>query len=326
MNTPSRNAAQHSSAPAPAKRSPALVDLNALALPQLFEALIADGSLERAVGNSIREDLHQPGDITSRSIIAAEATAEAHINARSEGVVAGLMLAPRIIGDGSIAFRPKMHDGDSCKADQTLAVMSGPLRRMLGLERIILNFMGRLCGVATATREYVDAIKGTTAVICDTRKTTPGLRSLEKYAVRCGGGTLHRAGLFDAALYKDNHLAGIVPDKLAETLSPAIHAIRAKHYVRFVEVEADSLEQLEALLAMEAGLIDIVLLDNMKPAQLKKAVALRDNIAPQMKLEASGGVTLKTVLAIAETGVDRISIGAITHSAPALDIGLDIKR
>jgi nicotinate-nucleotide pyrophosphorylase (carboxylating) len=328
MNTPSRNAPQNSFGPTAAKNSPAIVDLNGLALPQLFEELIADGSLERAVGNAIREDLRQPGDITSRSIISADQTAEAQIIARSEGIVAGLVLGPRIIGDGSIAFTPKMHDGDSCKADQTLAVMSGQLRRMLGLERIILNFIGRLCGIATATREYVDAIKGTRggAVICDTRKTTPGLRSLEKYAVRCGGATLHRAGLFDAALYKDNHLAGIPPGKLAETLSPAIRTIRAKHYVRFVEVEADSLEQLEALLAVETGLIDIVLLDNMKPAQLKKAVAMRDKIAPVMKLEASGGVTLKTVRAIAETGVDRISIGAITHSAPALDIGLDIKR
>jgi nicotinate-nucleotide pyrophosphorylase (carboxylating) len=236
-----------------------------------------------------------------------------------------LILGPRIIGDGSIQFMARVHDGDACKAGQTLATLEGPLRRMLGLERIILNFIGRCCGIASRTRDYVDAIKVTKAVICDTRKTTPGLRSLEKYSVRCGGGTLHRAGLYDAALYKDNHLAGIALEQLAQTLTSAIRSVRARHDVRFVEVEADSLEQFEALLSIEAGLIDIILLDNMKAAQLKKAVALRDKRMPQVKLEASGGITLDNVKTIAQTGVDRISIGAITHSAATLDLGLDIR-
>jgi nicotinate-nucleotide pyrophosphorylase (carboxylating) len=326
MNSSERKPSLHGSSRTTTRQSPAIVDLNALSLQQLFEELISDGSLERAIGSAIREDLRQPGDITSRSIVPADATAEAAIVARSEGIVAGLALGSRVIGDGSIAFNLQTNDGEPCSAGQTLAVMNGPLRRMLGLERIILNFIGRLCGIATATRAYVDAIKGTHAVVCDTRKTTPGLRSLEKYAVRCGGGTLHRTGLFDAALYKDNHLAGIAPEQLAETLAPAIRSVRTKHYVRFVEVEADSQGQVEALLSMEAGLIDIILLDNMTPAQLRKAVALRDKIAPEVRLEASGGVTLKNARTIAETGVDRISIGAITHSAPSLDIGLDITQ
>ena len=302
-----------------------MLDLNSLSLPRLFEELISDGSLARVIGSAIREDLKSPGDITSRSIITENQTVNANLVARDEGVIAGLELGPRIIGDGSIAFAAQCKDGDRCKADQVIATLSGGLRRLLGLERIILNFIGHLSGIATQTHAYVQAVNGAKSVICDTRKTTPGLRSLEKYAVRCGGGTLHRIGLFDAVLYKDNHIAGIPLEQLAGRLEAAIKSVRQRHEIRFVEVEADSLEQAEALLNMPAGLIDIILLDNMTPAKLRKAVAARDKAKSRVLLEASGGVSLKTVRTIAESGVDRISVGALTHSVMNLDMGLDIE-
>jgi nicotinate-nucleotide pyrophosphorylase (carboxylating) len=170
----------------------------------------------------------------------------------------------------------------------------------------------------------VQAIEGTRAVICDTRKTTPGLRGLEKYAVRCGGGTTHRLGLFDAMLIKDNHIVGVPIEKLARTLSKAVIAARNAHALRFVEVEVDSLQQFQHVLKLDAGLVDVVLLDNMSVGELRDASLLRSSHRPDLLLEASGGVTLDNVRSIASTGVDRISVGAITHSAPALDIGLDI--
>ena len=169
----------------------------------------------------------------------------------------------------------------------------------------------------------MEAVAGTGAVICDTRKTTPGWRPLEKYAVRCGGGTLHRLSLADAALYKDNHLAGLPPGRWAQTLATAIRSVRSEHELRFVEVEVDTTEQLEAVFDLPAGLVDIALLDNMTPETLRAMVARRDAAAPHLQLEASGGVTLDTVRTIAESGVDRISVGALTHSATSLDVGLE---
>ena len=165
---------------------------------------------------------------------------------------------------------------------------------------------------------------GPSAEICDTRKTTPGMRRLEKYAVRCGGGTMHRVGLYDAALYKDNHLAALPEDSWAARLGEAITSARRDHQLTFVEVEVDTLRQLEEVLTLPAGLVDIVLLDNMSSGSLQRAVELRNERRSELKLEASGGVTLESVRAIAESGVDRISVGAITHSAPWLDIGLDL--
>ena len=185
-----------------------------------------------------------------------------------------------------------------------------------------MNFVTHLSGIATLTSQYVQAVKGTNAVICDTRKTIAQMRSLAKYAVACGGGVNHRMGLFDAVLIKDNHIAGIAPDDLTHALISAIIKARAAQPPpAFIEVEVDTLEQLRRVLLCAA---DMILLDNMSPPQLREAVAMRDADAPQVQLEASGGVTLDNVRAIAESGVDRIAVGQITHSAPALDMGLDI--
>ena len=205
-----------------------------------------------------------------------------------------------------------------------LATVCGPLSAVLAVERVLLNFLQRLCGVATLTRAYVDAVAGTGAAIFDTRKTTPGWRALEKYAVRCGGGSNHRMGLDDAVLLKDNHLVGIEPRRLADSVFEMLNRLSARDAKpTFLEIEADCLEQVEQLLKVVG--IDAILLDNFSVDQLGKAVALRDRVGLRGKvsLEASGRITLQTVRVVAETGVDRISVGALTHSATALDLSLD---
>jgi nicotinate-nucleotide pyrophosphorylase (carboxylating) len=221
--------------------------------------------------------------------------------------------------DSKLAFAEKAQNGDAVESGRELAAVRGSLRSILATERIALNFLQRLSGIATLTRKYVDAVAGFRAKILDTRKTTPGWRLLEKYAVRCGGGTNHRMGLYDGILIKDNHLAGLGGD-----LRKAVKTAREfpGNQGQPVEVEVDSIEQLEIALAAGA---DIVLLDNMSLDQLRAAVARRNAVAPNVLLEASGGVTLATVRNIAATGVDRISVGALTHSAPALDIALDYR-
>jgi nicotinate-nucleotide pyrophosphorylase (carboxylating) len=304
-----------------------MVDLNRLSLPALFEALSADGGLDRLVEAAFEEDWGLRGDITTASLIDGERRGRAALIARQAGVVAGLAAVPRIIQnlEPTGGFTPAIDDGDTCAAGQSVARLEGPLCGILALERTLVNLVARMSGVATLTRRFVEAVQGTRAVICDTRKTTPGLRALEKYAVRCGGGTLHRCGLHDAALYKDNHLAHIPVAERRAAITSAAAKVRRTHDLRFVEVEVDDLEQLDQMLACEAGVIDIVLLDNMSFDAMKEAVARRDRLAPHVLLEASGGVTLATVRAVAETGVDRIAVGAITHSAPALDLGLDME-
>ena len=227
--------------------------------------------------------------------------------------------------DVQVRWDATVEDGDVVTAGQCLAELRGDVRDLLTAERLLLNFIGRLSGIASLTRTYVDAVQGTTARIYDTRKTTPGWRRLEKYAVRCGGGQNHRTGLFDAVLIKDNHLAlaGVLPGEavrrarqfLKDTLPADLHAESM-----IVEIEVDTLEQLDDALPASP---DIVLLDNMSLDQLCEAVAKRNTVNPSVQLEASGGVTLKTVRGIAETGVDRISVGALTHSAVSLDVGLD---
>ncbi len=271
--------------------------------------------VEDAVRAALLEDLGRAGDITSLATIPATATARAVIAARKPGVVAGLACAEaafRLLDDG-IRFTAEAADGDRVLPGAVLARLDGPARPMLSAERVALNFLGHLCGVATATAALVAAVGGTGARITCTRKTTPGLRAFEKFAVRCGGGSNHRLGLDDAILIKDNHIA------VAGGVALAIERGRAYagHLVK-VEVEVDTLEQLAE--ALTAG-PDAVLLDNMAPPLLREAVALVNGAAIT---EASGNVTLDTVRAIAETGVDYISSGWITHSAPTLDIGLDI--
>ncbi len=301
-------------------------DLNALTLPQLFEAITADGSLDRLLSAARAEDLGEIGDVTTRSIIQDDWEVRAAGVARQVGTVAGLVVIPRVLEVFDCDARTEIlsSDGEACEQGQTLWRMLGELGPILAVERTMLNLVGRLSGIATLTRRYVDAINGTTAVICDTRKTTPGMRSLEKYAVRCGGGTLHRIGLHDAVLYKDNHLQHLGLSEFAQGVADAARKARDQFDLRFVQVEVDTLKQLQLILGCEPGLIDMVLLDNMTPDQVRDAVAARDKLAPQILLEASGSITLQTVRAVAETGVDRISVGALTHSAMCLDIGLDL--
>lgn len=274
------------------------------------------GLVAEAVRIALAEDLGRAGDITSAATIPADRTAAAVIAARRPGVVAGMPLAAEAFRqvDPAVRFAVERDDGAKVEAGAVLARISGPARAILAAERVALNYLGRLSGIATATAELVAAVAGTGARIVDTRKTTPGLRAIEKYAVRCGGGANHRFGLDDAVLIKDNHIA------VAGGVAVAIRAARAAvgHLVN-VEVEIDTLEQLVEAMAAAP---DAVLLDNMNPAKLREAVAF---ISGRCIAEASGGVTPATVRAIAATGVDVISSGWITHSAPSLDVGLDIE-
>jgi nicotinate-nucleotide pyrophosphorylase (carboxylating) len=270
--------------------------------------------LEPIVRHALEEDLGRAGDITSELVVPAAQQAKAKLVTREAGTIAGLIAAQcafRLI-DPALKFAMEIPDGSQAKAGATLAIIEGSARAILTAERAALNFAGHLSGIATATHLLVEAVAGTKARIVCTRKTTPGLRVLEKYAVRCGGGFNHRFGLDDAILIKDNHIAA------AGSIESAVERARAgiAHMTK-IEVEVDTLAQLEEALALG---IDTILLDNMGPDDLKRAVGLAKSRAV---LEASGNVTLATVRAIAETGVDYISSGAITHSAPNLDLALD---
>lgn len=265
----------------------------------------------------------QPLDRTSESMIPVEARGAGFFVARSAGIVAGLPLLAMVASRFSpgTTVDTQAHDGDRVAAGTSLARVAGPMRGLLRLERTALNFLQRLSGVATLTERFVSAVAGTRAVILDTRKTTPGWRALEKYGVRCGGGHNHRFGLHDAVLIKDNHLAWRGgPDAVAFAIARA--RADAKPGI-VLEIEVDTLDQLDEALAERP---DIILVDNLGAEMLVEAVRRRDAIAPGVLLEASGGVNLSTVTAIAQAGVDRISVGALTHSAPALDIGLDFDR
>lgn len=276
---------------------------------------------ERLARLALDEDLGAGGDLTSLAVIPADRVGEAAFVARSVGRQAGLPAARLVfrLVDPAVRFEERLVDGSRLAPGDVLAVVRGPMRSILTAERTALNFLQRLSGVATLTARYVEQIAGLKAVVLDTRKTTPGWRLLEKYAVRQGGGHNHRMGLFDGVLIKDNHLAALGPT--TEAVGAAVRMAREKHGRGVpLEVEVDTLEQLDAALA--AG-PDIVLLDNMPPERLREAVRRRDAAAPGVQLEASGGVNLTTVRGIAESGVDRVSVGALTHSATALDIALD---
>lgn len=263
---------------------------------------------------ALQEDLGEAGDVTSAATIPDDALATAHLVAREPGCVAGLAVALRTFQllDATVRVRSRAADGDRVPAGAVLAEVSGPARALLSAERVALNLLGQLSGVATATAALVDAVSGTSALIVDTRKTVPGLRALQKSAVRAGGGGNHRMGLHDAVLIKDNHIAAVG--------SPAEAVRRARAHVGpdfRVEVEIEALADLEPVI--EAG-ADIVMLDNMPPETMRLAV---ERARGRCLLEASGGITLDTVRAVAETGVDWISVGWLTHSAPSLDVALD---
>jgi nicotinate-nucleotide pyrophosphorylase (carboxylating) len=264
-----------------------------------------------SIHRAIAEDVG-PGDATTDSIVPAAANAEVRIVAKQSGVIAGLEIARTVFlqFDDQIVFTPLVTDGSSVSNGQTVARIAGLARALLTGERTALNFLGRMSGIATLTRQFVDAVAGTGAVILDTRKTAPGLRTIDKLAVKLGGGQNHRHGLFDMVLIKDNHI------DFAGSLAEAVRRVRDSHVNLEIEVEARSIEEVKEALAMK---VERVLLDNMTPAMMRAAVELTKGAA---KLEASGNVTLETVREIADTGVDYISVGALTHSPRTFDVSL----
>jgi nicotinate-nucleotide pyrophosphorylase (carboxylating) len=273
---------------------------------------VATDTLERAVHAALAEDIGA-GDVTTEATVAADALGTAAIVIKQAGVVCGLKAVETAFRalDPDVRFEAFAQDGDAIEPPAIVARVAGSERAILTGERVALNFLGRLSGIATLTRRYVDAVEGTGVTVLDTRKTTPGLRALEKHAVACGGGRNHRFGLDDAVLVKDNHL------RAAGSVAAAVELVRGATDLP-VELECESLAQVGE--ALDAG-VDAILLDNMTPAELREAVALN---AGRARLEASGGVTLETIRDIAETGVDEISVGALTHSAPALDVSLEL--
>lgn len=324
-------------------------DLNALSLPQAYAALSRGGLVRRLLDIARDEDLGpdlpviqsvgdrprgRAGDVTTASCIPADRRVNATVIARQSGVAAGL----EAVGDVLSVFAPGVDhqlaacDGRRFSPGDALVTLRGPLDEILEVERTLLNLIGRLSGIATLTADYVRELGDSTRTrVYDTRKTTPGLRVLEKYAVRCGGGMCHRMGLHDAMLIKDNHLVGVSVRELPAFVERAAAEARrtSGDSLAFVEVEAETYTQFQALLTLPSGVIDIILLDNFWPQSqdgytLRDAAALRDALRSSVVLEASGGVRLETIREIAETGIDRISVGALTHQAMSIDVALDI--
>jgi len=287
---------------------------------------IESSSADTLIRLAIDEDLGELGDITSAALLPSDSLGSVRLVARSKGVLAGLAVVERLVASFELEehWHPKLADGDRVERGRVIARLSGPMRSLLGFERPALNFLQHMSGIATLTDRFVGAVAGTRALIMDTRKTTPGWRDLEKYAVRCGGGVNHRFGLFDAVLIKDNHLAwlqSVMGLSVSQAIAASIKAARANVPPgTTTEIEVDSLGQLECALLCAP---DIILVDNFDPESLAVAVRRRDAVAPAVKLEASGGVNLDSAAVLARTGVDRISVGALTHSAPALDIAVD---
>ena len=287
-------------------------------------SLIGAGLDADAVADLVRaavgEDLMGGIDVTATATIPADHRSTATFGARQQGVIAGLAVAAAVIdtvcGDEASDFSALAADGTLVEPGTTVAEVTAPTRLLLTAERTALNFLCHLSGVATSTRRWADALEGTSAVVRDTRKTTPGLRALEKYAVRCGGGTNHRMGLFDMALVKDNHVAA------AGGVAEAFRRVRELAATIGVEIEVDTLDGLREAIAAGA---DEVLIDNFTPDEMREAVALRNELNPAVRLEASGGLTLESARMVAETGVDYIAVGELTHSARVLDIGLDLQ-
>jgi nicotinate-nucleotide pyrophosphorylase (carboxylating) len=293
------------------------MSLNATVAGRVLAAGLDPADTERVVRGALDEDLRYGPDLTSAATAAPGARAVAGVVAREPGVLAGLPVALAVLDAAGIppqAAEPLCADGDRIGAGTEVLRLRAPLRELLGAERTVLNFLTHLSGIATATRAWADALSGTGCAVRDTRKTTPGLRQLEKYAVRCGGGQNHRMGLGDAALIKDNHVAA------AGGIAAAIRAVRAAAPGLPLEVECDSLAQVGE--ALEAG-VGLILLDNMGLAELRAAAAMAGRY-PSVRLEASGGLRLPGARAVAQTGVHFVAVGALTHSSAALDLGLDL--
>jgi nicotinate-nucleotide pyrophosphorylase (carboxylating) len=286
---------------------------------------LIDGGLDPdavagVVRTAVTEDLMGGVDVTSTATIPIDHRSTATFGARQDGVLAGVPVVAAVIetvcGDAASEFHELVPDGTHVGPGTKVAEVTAPTRLLLTAERTALNLLCHLSGIASATRRWADALEGTSAVVRDTRKTTPGLRALEKYAVRCGGGTNHRMGLSDMALVKDNHVVA------AGGVAEAFRRVRALAASIPVEIEVDTLDGLRE--AIVAG-ADEVLIDNFTPDEMREAVALRDELNPAVRLEASGGLTLETARTVAETGVDYIAVGELTHSARVLDIGLDLR-
>jgi nicotinate-nucleotide pyrophosphorylase (carboxylating) len=324
------------------------VDLNALALSDLFQYCLDTGFVRRLIDLARDEDLGRgPAlpvagnrnhrrrqttglDLTTAACFPAETRGKARVVARQPGVISGQELIAPVLDafapGTNVTFHPL--DGVRVEAGTLLAELDGWMDEILAAERTLLNLIGRMSGVATKTAEFISAMTAAGPVrakLFDTRKTTPGMRVLEKYAVRCGGGMCHRIGLHDAVLIKDNHIAGVRTDQLADFVTRAASRARQLGSPAFVEVEVDSESQLAALLTLPRGVVNVALLDNMTPERLAGCVRMRDHAAADLLLEASGGITMKSIRATADTGVERISTGAITHSAIWLDIAMDIE-
>jgi len=284
-------------------------------------------SLQPLLTLALDEDIG-PGDLTTDVLIGTDVSGGVALISRAHGVVAGLLFVQPILHrvDARLRFTANVEDGARVTPDAILGSIEGPIRPILTVERTMLNFLQNLSGVATVTRQYVDAVAGTDVLILDTRKTMPGWRYLEKYAVRVAGGTNHRTGLHDGVLIKDNHLAVRAPDHAGETVAQLVREARQRIAPGIpIHVEIERIDYLEEVLASEP---DVILLDNMVPPQVREAVVIRDRLYGDAgpALEASGGITLRNVRQMAETGVDRISIGALTHSAPNLDMALELHR
>ncbi len=294
--------------------------------PPNLDDFVSDRGLADLIRRAREEDLGPDRiDVTSTLFVPKTQHGEARIVARQPGRLAGAALLPRVLDayGADVTAEAHIQDSQAIEPGQTIATLTGPLRSILTAERVALNLMTHLSGIASLTARYVEQVKGTRARVYDTRKTLPGLRGLQKYAVACGGGATHRMGLYDAVLLKDNHLAHVDTGNLASTVNEAVKRCRSSYPgLKFVMIEVDTLAQLEVVISTG---VDLVLLDNMTNDQLSQAVGMRDKLTPKIELEASGGVTLETIRGIAQTGVDRISVGALTHSAPALDLGLDIR-
>ena len=295
-------------------------------LPLLWRELSRD-HLAATVDLALDED-GAADDVTTRSLCAPSEVGRARVVTRAPAVCAGLGIVDEFVARDqrlSATRVKRVVDGSMVATGTNLVELEGPLTSILPIERSLLNLLGIAMGTATLTAEYVAAVVGTKAVVCDTRKTVPGLRWLQKYAVRCGGGHSHRWGLGDALLVKDNHIAGLAVDEYTQRIQTAVEKLRLLGTpLSFVCAEADTLQQFDALLALPVGIIDIALLDNFSNDALVTAVARRDRSRPTLQIEASGGVNLDSISAIARTGVDRISVGALTHSARWADVALDI--
>ena len=309
----------------PGRRKCATFNSVAGTLPAL-ERFIGSEPLAQLIRRARDEDLGPEHlDLTSQAIVPPGTTGTASLVAREAGILCGAALLPVAVGvyDRRLQLARLVRDADAVSTGQVVATLSGSMRSILALERVALNLISHLSGIATLTGRYVEQVAGSGTCICDTRKTVPLMRALEKYAVACGGGLNHRIGLHDAVLIKDNHLASLRPADSTASLSDAVQRLRSSpQRPRFIEVEVDSISQLQAIL--HCG-VDLVMLDNMGPAQLARAVALRNAEAAGLMLEASGGIGLDNVRSIAQTGVNFISVGALTHSAPALDLALEVE-